>query len=1245
MSLLRRSYERARLAPFATISTGLLLAGTTLALPFAAAQTCTTSITGKVYSPLGQSGGGDPIPNILVYVPTTAVQPLPAGVSSCAVAGQLVSGNPLVSTTTAADGSFVLTSPGLATMSPFTIVIQAGKWRRQYTNVTAPPCALTPVPSMAMPANKQQGDLPHIAISTGAADSVECIFKKIGISTSEFTLPSGTGSINLYEGGAAGATGNGGQASPDSTGATGTNPTPSDGTLLSSPASLANYDVMMFGCQGTASVISDTTANLQNLVNFANIGGRVFTTHYGYVWLEDVQPFASAATWLATEAYSGTSAIATIDQTYPEGAILAQWVQNVGASYNNTLGQVALTTVRVDTSGVNNPPAQSWVKLNGTFGGIANPSMQFTFDTPVNATTTPTVALAFTNTPAKFLLGDTADTITIVVTNNSGAAADSSLNLSLTLPTGLTAVSLTGVGGSSGWLCSAASLVCNRSVPLGAGSSDPIVLVVSISNAATLGPGTLSAAIAGGGLSGTNQCGRVLFNDYHVETPITKANNASIRGDPYPSDCSTGSITAQEKFLEFSLYNLSNFVAPVTTDAISIQAVPVITWPTPAPLASGKPLTALQLDATASVPGTFVYSPAAGVVPTLGLNTLSVTFTPTDVVSYTTATATVQLIVYIDMASATLVASPEPSIAGNLFNMTATFVPPVNGPPATGTVTFTADGIAAGSATIVGGAATTTQGPATLTIGTGHTLSAQYSGDSNYLPSTTTGTHTVTGRATAVVLALCVQGSTTFPCPAVSGTMPPLITPLSMFYGQNLDGTATTASIDGSVLSATSTVTFLDNGVAFCTIPVVPNSQCPASAGTGVAAGTHLLTATYNGDATHLPSTSNIITVNVLPDPTQSALGTSLNPAPLAQLVTFTDKVTGNYAIPTGQVAFLDGTTTIRTAPLDATGTAQFAISTLIVGLHQITAVYTPLTNPQNFLPSTSGLINELITFVPSPVPTSTLLASSWNPSAVTKAVTFTAAVASSGPFVKVPAGTVTFLDGTTALGMGTLDSRGIATFTTTSLALGSHTITASYPGDKTTIPSVSAVLVQVVDQGLKTAVPAFSVTATPTTMTLGTGRSAAMLVTVTPISGFNQPVALTCTGLPNETACTFGEATMPAGGGTTTLQLSTIAPHDCGSAQPYFVGGNGGLPSTLPFGLPILAGLVVFGITGRRRLANRLTSSLIAMVALGAMLQLTGCGTCTDLGTLPGNYTFQVTGTAGSEVETQVINLTVTVP
>src|SRR5258705_8558401 len=97
----------------------------------------------------------------------------------------------------------------------------------------------------------------------------------------------------------------------------------------------------------------------------------------------------------------------------------------------------------------------------------------------------------------------------------------------------------------------------------------------------------------------------------------------------------------------FTPTDAANYTTATRTVAITVaKATPTITWPTPADLVYGTALSGTQLNATASVPGTFAYAPAAGVVLNASAGqTLSVTFTPTDAANFTTATATVSITV------------------------------------------------------------------------------------------------------------------------------------------------------------------------------------------------------------------------------------------------------------------------------------------------------------------------------------------------------------------------------------------------------------------------------------------------------------------------------------------------------------------------------------------------------------------------------------------------------------------------
>jgi len=217
-------------------------------------------------------------------------------------------------------------------------------------------------------------------------------------------------------------------------------------------------------------------------------------------------------------------------------------------------------------------------------------------------------------------------------------------------------------------------------------------------------------------------------------------------------------------------------------------------------------------------------------------------------------------------------------------------------------------------------------------------------------------------------------------------------------------------------------------------------------------AGTHSITAVYGGDTNFAGSTSPALSQAVNKAASTTSVASSMNPSGLAQSVTFTATVKpATSGTPTGTVTFKDGTTTLGTGTLSG-GKATFTTSALALGSHSITASYAGDTN---FTASTSAALTQTV----KPA-SSTTVASSLNPSTFGQAVTFTATVtATSG----TPTGMVTFKDGTTTLGTGTL-SGGKAMLTTSTLAAGSHSITAVYGGDANFTSSTSPVLTQKVN-------------------------------------------------------------------------------------------------------------------------------------------------------------------------------------
>jgi len=213
--------------------------------------------------------------------------------------------------------------------------------------------------------------------------------------------------------------------------------------------------------------------------------------------------------------------------------------------------------------------------------------------------------------------------------------------------------------------------------------------------------------------------------------------------------------------------------------------------------------------------------------------------------------------------------------------------------------------------------------------------------------------------------------------------------------------------------------------------------------------------------ATTSTTTSASTTTTTLPG-TTTGLTSSVHPSVFGQPVTFTATVTAKSpgaGTPTGTVTFKDGSSTLGTGTLDSSGQAMFTTSTLAVGPHSITASYG---GNANFSGSTSSPLTE--TVKNARARTTTLVSSSANPSVSGQSVTFTATVTAKSPMGVTPSGTVTFEDGPSSLGTGTLDSSGQAMFTTSTLTVGSHSIAASYGGDKSFKDSTSPRLTQSVN-------------------------------------------------------------------------------------------------------------------------------------------------------------------------------------
>lgn len=258
-----------------------------------------------------------------------------------------------------------------------------------------------------------------------------------------------------------------------------------------------------------------------------------------------------------------------------------------------------------------------------------------------------------------------------------------------------------------------------------------------------------------------------------------------------------------------------------------------------------------------------------------------------------------------------------------------------------------------------------------------------------------------------------------------------------------------------------------------------------------------------------------------------SAVTVSAPDPTVDQSITITANVEagpGNAGAPSGTVTFLDGSTRLGTAPL-ANGSAALDAILADIGVHTITTQYS---GDSVFLPSSkriplqvTGLATTTILTAPAEAaPGSTL--------------TLTATVSSAGG---IPTGQIVFHDGNTSSGASPLDGSGIAILRINTLAVGAHSLTASYAGDEKFGDSTSATIT------ITIANADFSFAASPATATVSAGQSTQFMLTVTPAGGFANNVTFSCSPITGIT-CAFDPATVtPANGAAnTTLTVTTSA-------------------------------------------------------------------------------------------------------
>ena len=294
---------------------------------------------------------------------------------------------------------------------------------------------------------------------------------------------------------------------------------------------------------------------------------------------------------------------------------------------------------------------------------------------------------------------------------------------------------------------------------------------------------------------------------------------------------------------------------------------------------------------------------------------------------------------------------------------------------------------------------------------------------------------TMSCAATAVIAKVALVSSGNVSTTSLASTLNPAT------YGDTVYFTATVA---GTGTTPTGTVTFQDATTSLGAV-VLAGGSAAFSTNT-LSVGYHNITAIYAGDASHAPSSSPPLTetVNATTLATSTtALALAPATATVGQSITLTATVTGTT--PTGTVTFGEGANTLGTSQLLG-GVATLSTDVLTGGSHIITASYSGDVYNQ----SSSAQATETVTMVMS----ATALTLAPATSTVGQSVTLTATV--TGIPGLIPTGKMSFMDGTMALGTGTLKSDGTVSVSTTALSAGSHTLTADYSGDANYNPSKS---------------------------------------------------------------------------------------------------------------------------------------------------------------------------------------------
>ena len=333
----------------------------------------------------------------------------------------------------------------------------------------------------------------------------------------------------------------------------------------------------------------------------------------------------------------------------------------------------------------------------------------------------------------------------------------------------------------------------------------------------------------------------------------------------------------------------------------------------------------------------------------VGQHAISATYSGDD--SFNGSTKNVAQQVIRAQTTVTLASSANPAANGEGIQYTATVLPvaPGAGVP-TGNVRFFVNGANLGGNYPLVDGVVSSPNFASLTPGT-YTITATYNGDGNFVGSTGT-----LAQGTGQVV---TKGNTNLS--VVSGPSPSA-------YGDTVTVSTTVKSIAPATGKPTGVVQIWEGDELVGATSLVPQSASGTSLATftttGLAAGTHVLTATYVGNF-NFNSNSGSATQVVGQIPTVTGIESASNPAVFGDVVTFTATVSASTGTPTGTVTFKEGNAVLGTAPVGNGGQASLAVPGLHAGSHAVKATYS---GDVSFSTSTSVAYNQVITKAPTTI-------------------------------------------------------------------------------------------------------------------------------------------------------------------------------------------------------------------------------------------------------------------------------------